>query len=76
MTEVPYKGSLAAHPDLIAKRITHMIEPFAGTVRPIPASENQPLGHATGQKPIAIAITPVRHDQATSKASDFATTCR
>ena len=27
MTEVPYKGSSAAHPDLIANRITFMIDP-------------------------------------------------
>jgi tripartite-type tricarboxylate transporter receptor subunit TctC len=29
MTEVPYKGSSAAHPDLIANRITFMIDPLA-----------------------------------------------
>jgi tripartite-type tricarboxylate transporter receptor subunit TctC len=29
MTEVPYKGSSAAHPDVIANRITFMIDPLA-----------------------------------------------
>jgi tripartite-type tricarboxylate transporter receptor subunit TctC len=29
MTEVPYKGSSAAHPDLIANRVTFMIDPLA-----------------------------------------------
>ena len=29
MTEVPYKGSSAAHPDLIANRISFMIDPLA-----------------------------------------------
>ncbi len=29
MTEVPYKGSSAAHPDLIANRISYMIDPLA-----------------------------------------------
>ena len=29
MTEVAYKGSSAAHPDLIANRITFMIDPLA-----------------------------------------------
>jgi tripartite-type tricarboxylate transporter receptor subunit TctC len=29
MTEVPYKGSSAAHPDVIANRITYMIDPLA-----------------------------------------------
>src|SRR5207247_1467840 len=29
MTEVPYKGSSAAHPDLISNRISFMIDPLA-----------------------------------------------
>jgi tripartite-type tricarboxylate transporter receptor subunit TctC len=29
MTEVPYKGSSAAHPDLIANRVSFMIDPLA-----------------------------------------------
>jgi len=33
MTEVPYKGSSAAHPDLIANRISFMIDPLAAAGR-------------------------------------------
>jgi len=31
MTEVHYKGSSAAHPDLISNRITFMIDPLAAS---------------------------------------------
>jgi tripartite-type tricarboxylate transporter receptor subunit TctC len=31
MTEVAYKGSSAAHPDLISDRITFMIDPLAAS---------------------------------------------
>ena len=50
MTEVPYKGSSAAHPDLIANRITYMIDPLAAAAPHIRAGLLRGLAVTTRQR--------------------------
>jgi tripartite-type tricarboxylate transporter receptor subunit TctC len=50
MTEVPYKGSSAAHPDLIANRITYMIDPLAAAAPHIRAGLLRALAVTTPQR--------------------------
>ena len=50
MTEVPYKGSSAAHPDLIANRITFMIDPLAACAPHIRAGSLRALAVTTPQR--------------------------
>ena len=50
MTEVPYKGSSAAHPDLIANRISFMIDPLAAAGPHIKAGFLRALGVTTSQR--------------------------
>ena len=50
MTEVPYKGSSAAHPDLIANRITFMIDPLAAAGPHIKAGFLRALAVTTAQR--------------------------
>jgi tripartite-type tricarboxylate transporter receptor subunit TctC len=50
MTEVPYKGSSAAHPDLIANRITYMIDPLAAAGPHIKAGLLRGLAVTTAQR--------------------------
>jgi tripartite-type tricarboxylate transporter receptor subunit TctC len=50
MTEVPYKGSSAAHPDLIANRITFMIDPLAAAGPHIKAGFLRGLAVSTPQR--------------------------
>jgi len=50
MTEVPYKGSSAAHPDLIANRITFMIDPLAAAGPHIKAGFLRGLAVTTAQR--------------------------
>ena len=50
MTEVPYKGSSAAHPDLIANRITYMIDPLAAGAPHIRAGLLRALAVTTPQR--------------------------
>src|SRR5258708_18650951 len=52
MTEVPYKGSSAAHPDLISNRISFMIDPLAAAGPHIKAGD-----------PRAPAVTPPQRSQ-------------
>lgn len=50
LTEVPYKGSSAAHPDLIANRITFMIDPLAAAGPHIRAGLLRGLAVTTAQR--------------------------
>ena len=50
MTEVPYKGSSAAHPDLIGNRITFMIDPLAAGSGHIRAGSLRALAVTTPQR--------------------------
>ena len=50
MTEVPYKGSSAAHPDLIANRISYMIDPLAAAAPHIRAGLLRALAVTTPQR--------------------------
>jgi tripartite-type tricarboxylate transporter receptor subunit TctC len=50
MTEVPYKGSSAAHPDLIANRISYMIDPLAAGAPHIRAGLLRGLAVTTAQR--------------------------
>ena len=50
MTEVPYKGSSAAHPDLIANRITFMIDPLAAAGPHIKGGFLRALAVTTAQR--------------------------
>ena len=50
MTEIPYKGSSAAHPDLIANRISYMIDPLAAAGPHIKAGFLRGLAVTTSQR--------------------------
>jgi tripartite-type tricarboxylate transporter receptor subunit TctC len=50
MTEVPYKGSSAAHPDLISNRITFMIDPLAASAPHIRSGSLRALAVTTPQR--------------------------
>ena len=52
MTHVPYKGSTAAHPDLIAGRVNVMFDTVIATMPHIKAGRLKPLG-VTSKKPSA-----------------------
>src|SRR5207253_10880573 len=50
MTEIAYKGSSAAHPDLIANRISYMIDPLAAAGPHIKAGLLRGLAVTTAQR--------------------------
>jgi tripartite-type tricarboxylate transporter receptor subunit TctC len=50
MTEVQYKGSSAAHPDLISNRITFMIDPLAASAPHIKSGSLRALAVSTAQR--------------------------
>jgi tripartite-type tricarboxylate transporter receptor subunit TctC len=50
MTEVAYKGSSAAHPDLIANRISFMIDPLAASAPHIKSGALRALAVSTPQR--------------------------
>lgn len=50
MTEVQYKGSSAAHPDLITNRITFMIDPLAASAPHIKSGSLRALAVSTPQR--------------------------
>jgi len=50
MTEVPYKGSSAAHPDVIANRISYMIDPLAAAAPHIRGGLLRALAVTTPQR--------------------------
>src|SRR5258705_10817334 len=50
MTEVQYKGSTPAHPDLISNRITFMIDPLAASAPHIKSGNLRALAVSTPQR--------------------------
>ena len=50
MTEIAYKGSSAAHPDLIANRVTFMIDPLAAAAPHIKSGNLRALAVTTPQR--------------------------
>ena len=50
MTEIQYKGSSAAHPDLISNRITFMIDPLAASAPHIKSGSLRALAVSTPQR--------------------------
>jgi tripartite-type tricarboxylate transporter receptor subunit TctC len=58
MTEISYKGSSAAHPDLIANRITYMIDPLAAAAPHIRAGLLRGLAVTTLQRNPAFQDLP------------------
>ena len=64
MTEVQYKGSSAAHPDLISNRITFMIDPLAASAPHIKAGTLRALAVSTPQRYPAFADVPTAAEKA------------
>jgi len=58
MTEVQYKGSSAAHPDLISDRITFMIDPLAASAPHIKSGALRALAVTTPQRNISFPNVP------------------
>ena len=58
ITEVPYKGSSAAHPDLIANRVSFMIDPLAAAGPHIKAGYLRALAVTTPQRNPSFADIP------------------
>jgi tripartite-type tricarboxylate transporter receptor subunit TctC len=58
MTEVAYKGSSAAHPDLISNRITFMIDPLAASAPHIKAGSLRALAVTTPQRNPSFPAVP------------------
>ncbi len=58
MTEVQYKGSSAAHPDLISDRITFMIDPLAASAPHIKSGSLRALAVTTPQRNISFPNVP------------------
>lgn len=58
MTEVPYKGSSAAHPDLISNRVTFMIDPLAAGAPHIRGGALRALAVTTAQRNPAFPDLP------------------
>jgi len=58
MTEVAYKGSSAAHPDLISNRITFMIDPLAASAPHIKSGSLRALAVTTPERNPAFPAVP------------------
>lgn len=58
MTEVQYKGSSAAHPDLISDRITFMIDPLAASSPHIKSGALRALAVTTPQRNVSFPSVP------------------
>jgi len=58
MTEVPYKGSSAAHPDLISNRISFMIDPLAASAPHIRGGTLRALAVSTPQRNPSFPAVP------------------
>jgi tripartite-type tricarboxylate transporter receptor subunit TctC len=58
MTEVQYKGSSAAHPDLISDRITFMIDPLAASAPHIKSGNLRALAVTTPQRNVSFPNVP------------------
>jgi tripartite-type tricarboxylate transporter receptor subunit TctC len=62
MTEVPYKGSSAAHPDLIANRFSFMIDPLAAAGPHIKSGSLRGLAVTTSQRYPAFPDMPAANE--------------
>ena len=58
MTEVQYKGSSAAHPDLISNRISFMIDPLAASAGHIKARTLRALAVTTPERNVSFPNVP------------------
>ena len=58
MTEVAYKGSSAAHPDLISDRVTFMIDPLAASAPHIKSGALRALAVTTPQRNASFQSVP------------------
>lgn len=58
MTEIAYKGSSAAHPDLIANRVSFMIDPLAASAPHIKSGNLRALAVTTPQRNAVFPNTP------------------
>jgi tripartite-type tricarboxylate transporter receptor subunit TctC len=64
MTEVAYKGSSAAHPDLISNRITFMIDPLAASAPHIKSGSLRALAVSTPQRNASFPNVPTATESA------------
>jgi tripartite-type tricarboxylate transporter receptor subunit TctC len=71
LTEVAYKGSSAAHPDLIANRVTFMIDPLAASAPHIKSGNLRALAVTTPQRNSAFPNIPTA-SEAGAIGYDFA----
>jgi tripartite-type tricarboxylate transporter receptor subunit TctC len=71
MTEVAYKGSSAAHPDLISNRITFMVDPLAASAPHIKAGSLRALAVTTPQRNASFPSVPTATESGV-KGYDFA----
>jgi tripartite-type tricarboxylate transporter receptor subunit TctC len=71
MTEVQYKGSSAAHPDLISNRITYMIDPLAASAPHIKSGALRALAVTTPQRNPSFPSVPTAIESGIT-AYDFA----
>src|SRR3954468_11563952 len=62
MTEVQYKGSSAAHPDLISNRISFMIDPLAASAPHIKSGNLRALAVSTPQRNAAFPNVPTANE--------------
>ena len=67
MTEVPFKGSSAAHPDLIANRVDFMIDPLAASGPHIKSGLLRALAVTTRERNNALAHIPTAVEQGNSE---------
>ena len=71
MTEIAYKGSSAAHPDLISNRITFMIDPLAASAPHIKSGALRALAVTTPQRNPSFPNVPTAMESG-APAYDFA----
>jgi tripartite-type tricarboxylate transporter receptor subunit TctC len=71
MTEIQYKGSSAAHPDLIANRVTFMIDPLAAAAPHIKSGLLRALAVSTPQRNPVFPSIPTANE-AGAPGYDFA----
>lgn len=64
MTEIQYKGSSAAHPDLISNRITFMIDPLAASAPHIKSGSLRALAVSTPQRNPSFPAVPTATESA------------
>ena len=64
MTEIQYKGSTAAHPDLISNRITFMIDPLAASAPHIKSASLRALAVSTPQRNPSFPNVPTATESA------------